>query len=110
MSFRILILIILFLGNTVVASEQCSKWFAKSNTKIGKDCLLNCAVIPVDLGTFDCPNECDKFCEEDYTTSSIFTLSSIYPGLTMQERALATESPAKMLSAYKLSWKVEELC
>lgn len=101
---------LIFVSHYSYASKECEDWFGKSSVTKGKECLIGCAVIPVDMGTFSCANECDQLCQEDYATSSMFSLVSVYPGLTVQERALATQNPTKMLTAYKLSWKVEELC
>ena len=92
------------------ASANCEKWFEKSKIKPGKDCLVECASFPVDMGTFDCPSSCADFCKTARSEKWIFELSDLYPGLTAEEKALAAQSPAKVLQAYQLSWKAEKLC
>ncbi len=92
------------------ADANCKKWFEHAKLSPIKDCLVKCAVLRVDLATFMCPSSCDELCNSSQAESWIFQLSDLYPGLTYQERALAAQHPLKILRAYQLSWKTEELC
>jgi len=91
-------------------AEECSDWFKKQKIQPGKDCIMDCAMAPTDMGSFECSNQCDELCKSTYPPSYLFSLSELYPGLTDAERALVAAEPAKMVQAYKLSWKAEDLC
>jgi hypothetical protein len=60
--------------------------------------------------TFTCPNQCDELCNASEKEKYLFKLSELYPGLTMAERALASQEPVKTLKAYQLSWRAESMC
>ena len=64
------------------------------------------------MGTFQCSEMCNKLCKASVKKTGYFyfTLSQLYPGLTKEERALVVKYPKKMLSAYRLSWKADDLC
>lgn len=67
-------------------------------------------IAPVDMGTFDCHEDCDSLCERPKSEKFIFQLSDLYPGLNPAERALVAQHPSKLLDAYKLSWRAERDC
>ena len=71
---------------------------------------MECVAAKTDMGTFQCPEICPQLCKKSIRKKLIFNLSSLYPGLTKQERALTAKFPGKMLSAYKLSQETEKLC
>ena len=76
--FSILFIFTLNVGSSTHAfADVCEKWFAASKLKVGKNCLLECAVLPVDMGTFDCPNACPNFCKESVGTDFVFKVSAI---------------------------------
>ncbi|MCB0348836.1 MAG: hypothetical protein KDD37_08365 [Bdellovibrionales bacterium] len=62
------------------------------------------------MSTFTCPSQCDDLCKSKPREKYLFKLTDLYPGLTPQERALASKYPVKMLTAYQLSWKAEKAC
>ncbi len=104
----------LFIINLIVPhfleAGECNDWFKDRGLSQGKDCLLKCASTKVDMNTFNCPDMCSQLCKISTKESFIFELSSLYPGLTAEERALSGKYPVKMLKAYDLSWKAERLC
>jgi hypothetical protein len=106
---RIFFSVLFLFGNAVFASNNCENWFKKSSIAKGADCLLNCSAFEVDMGTFECHEECPTLCKEKSSTEAIFSLSGLY-GLTPSERALAAKEPVKTLKAYKLSWEAESIC
>ena len=106
----IVLFLSLFFSNQSYAGDSCVEWFKESKIPLGRDCLLKCASISTDMGTFDCPNICDQLCKSNIKDTVLFQLSDLYPGLTAEERALSTKYPSKMLSAYKLTWKAEKMC
>lgn len=58
------LLAVYFLSLQAGANEPCRDWFDR--TKINSDssdCELECASSKVDMGTFDCPIRCPKFCK-----------------------------------------------
>ena len=92
-------------------ADDCLDWFKNNKIKPNtKDCLIGCSIAPIGMGDFMCRNRCDEFCKVSQSQETIFKLSDLYPGLTVAERALAAEEPTKILDAYRLSWKAEELC
>jgi hypothetical protein len=92
------------------SADVCDKWFAASKVKPGKNCMLECAVIPVDMGTFDCSLACADFCKESAGTDFLFKISDLYPGLTGSERALAAKYPKEALRVYINKSKAESIC
>ena len=65
------------------------------------------------MNTFDCHSLCPELCQiyqQNKKQYIITNLSSLYPGLTLQEKALAASHPRKMLKAYQLSWTAESTC
>lgn len=94
----------------ILASADCEKWFKKANLQKDKDCLLKCASLPIDMGTFHCPNSCDDLCGQTSKEKWYFKISDLYPGITAAERALVTKNPKQMFLAYQLSWKAEDVC
>lgn len=91
-------------------ADRCREWFDRAKIKKNEDCVLNCAIIRVDMGTFHCHSRCPEFCKATKKEHFIFKLSELYPGLTAQEKALSSKEPLKMLIAYRLTWKTEKLC
>jgi hypothetical protein len=110
--FKYIFLIVLFSFKISIASPdaKCQKWFNKEKIKKDKDCLLRCTSTITDMGTFSCPNQCEKLCASPPAEKLLFQLSDLYPGLTAEERALTLKEPQKMLKAYQLSWAAESLC
>lgn len=91
-------------------ADVCDDWFAKSKIKKGETCLNNCVIHKVDLRTFGCHSICNKLCDIDLTPDFIFTLSSLYPGLTDSERALSSENPGEAYIVYTQKAKAESGC
>lgn len=92
-------------------ADDCLSWFKETEIKTAtENCLIDCSVAPIGMGNFSCRNRCDEFCKVSQMKETIFKISDLYPGLTSAERALAAQEPIKTLSAYKLSWKAEEIC
>lgn len=101
---------LLFLLSQNGISQTCVQWFKDSKIKPGPDCLLNCTVLNTGMATFDCPNQCPKFCQSPHNETFIFRLSDLYPGLTPAEKALSAKEPKKLLRAYELSWAAIKIC
>ena len=106
----IYLIFILCLSTNAFATKECQTWFKNTGIKKDGDCLLECVVAKTDMGTFQCPEICSQLCKTSIKKNLIFSLFSLYPGLTKQERVLTTKFPKKMLSAYRLTWKTEKLC
>lgn len=67
MKFRLLIFIpLIFFSLQVSAGDICLKWFQDSGAKPGrKECVADCNIIIKDMSTFDCANQCEKFCKSN---------------------------------------------
>jgi hypothetical protein len=89
---------------------ECDEWFKEAKIKPGNECLVRCTALTVDMGTFDCPNECSRLCALNHSDDFLFKISDLYPGLSAEERALTVKEPIKMWGAYKLTWRAEKIC
>lgn len=103
-------LLIFFIFFASAVDQNCMNWFVDSKTKKDDKCILKCTSLSVDMSTFSCPNFCDKLCNLSPSKKIIFQISDLYPGLTSEERAIATQYPVQSLKAYQLSWEAETIC
>lgn len=103
-------LVLIIWATSRVSADECAKWFERGKIKTGQDCTIECSVLSVDMGTFDCPSRCPEFCKAPVKENMLFALSDLYPGLTPAEKALASKYPAKLLQAYQLTWQAEKIC
>ena len=110
MKFLFIFSLIFILFSHNVNAENCDDWFKESKININDSCLLNCLAYPVDLGTYMCHNKCTDLCHKSPYENWIFEISDLYPGLTLEERALVAQYTTKMVKAYQLSAKAENLC
>jgi hypothetical protein len=59
-----IILMALLISAEGRADDVCLKWFQDSKIDPqSKSCIIKCDLIPKDMGTFDCANNCEKFCK-----------------------------------------------
>lgn len=97
------LLYLIFLLSTTTNATTCESWFLKSGVKAGtKDCNLECATIPVDMGTFDCANQCEKFCKTYVNPDSLDKIALYVEirALTPAERSLIAKYPIDAVKAY----------
>lgn len=102
-------LVLLVFAN-LSSANQCTDWFTRGKISPGQDCEIKCATLPIDMGTFNCPNECKNLCKPQKKSKIAAELANLYPGLTQAEKDLATTHPIQLLAAYKLSWEAEAEC
>lgn len=81
--------------------EDCMEWFRRAKIALGsKGCELKCASLITDMGTFMCPDQCDKLCKpkekESFSSKFVF-----YPGLTQAEKELVVKNPKQAFLAFK---------
>ena len=70
-------------------------------------CELNCTIIGVDMGTFMCPNQCEKLCRvylPDYVTNKLTWAGN----LTDSDKALIKKYPLDALKVYQSKKMAEE--
>lgn len=91
-------------------ADICDTWFAKTKIKKDGNCLNKCVVAKVDLSNFVCKNSCDHLCSTKIPVAFVFSLSSLYPGLTDAERALVAQKPKYSLIAYQQKANAESSC
>lgn len=91
-------------------ADICDTWFAKTKIKKDSNCLNNCVVAKVDLSNFVCKNSCDYLCSTSISVKFVFSLSSLYPGLTDSERALVAKEPKNSLVVYQQKANAESNC
>ncbi len=106
----IIIFLCFSLFTNIASASECKDWFQTAQIKKGDNCLLDCSMAEVDMGTFQCHNICDTLCNSSVAKQFIFRISRLYPGLTQVERALSALYPLKMLQSYILTWKTEWIC
>jgi hypothetical protein len=107
---RIALTIVLFGLPQLAFADKCQDWFQKTKIQPGENCLMKCSAAPVGMGTFYCNGRCEEFCKIPIKEKLLFKLSELYPGLTADERKLASKDPIRTLKAYQLSWAAEQLC
>jgi hypothetical protein len=50
--------------NQTRAEDVCQEWFDESGIKPeSKNCIIDCDILPKNMGTFDCAEHCEKFCK-----------------------------------------------
>ena len=108
--FPYLIFLSLSWPSVFVESTDCQAWFKRQGIKKGADCLIECSIAETDMGTFHCPDQCDRLCRKKQKGQLYLAISKIYPTLTQAEQALVAKYPKKMLIAYQMRWKAENLC
>jgi hypothetical protein len=109
-SGSILAIIMVFMASVRAEASLCEKWFAKTGLKPeNTDCLSDCVVADVDMGTFSCTNQCATSCKKPIHKDFTFKVTELY-GLTLPERALVAENPTEGWKVYSLSYKAEKLC
>jgi hypothetical protein len=92
-------------------ADICDKWFKKSKIVAGsKDCLLECTVLPVDMGTSGCHEACAEYCKKSVATGFNFKMAALYPALTTAERALVAEFPTQAVTVYQAKRSAEAAC
>ena len=95
---------------SAASADECLEWFEGAGVQKGEDCLIECALIETDMGTFHCPERCAALCREQITERAVFSLSYFYQRLNPTERALIAKYPKKMLTAYQSARKAQKLC
>ncbi len=83
------------------SDDSCKQWFEQGRISTeSSDCLIKCASLVTDMGTFHCPDECDNLCRSSTREKLLFRYV-YYPALTKAERALIAKYPKKAYIAYK---------
>ena len=93
---------ILLLSRPVVA-DTCASWFLKSGVKAGtKDCEIDCALIPSDMGSFDCSAQCDELCKTYVKPDTMAEVARYVEArtLTPSEKSLIAKFPVDAVRAY----------
>lgn len=105
------ILITSLLSWPTIASQpdqDCVDWFNRSKIDPGsKDCELNCATLITDMGTFICPDQCDKLCKPK-KKESLLSKFVFYPGLTQAEKELVVKNPKQAFSVFEQKGLAED--
>ncbi len=88
--------------------KDCMELFNHAKIAPGsKNCELKCATLMTDMGTFVCPDQCDKLCkpEEKESLTSKFVF---YPGLTQAEKELVVKNPKQAFLVFKQKGLAED--
>lgn len=86
------------------STAQCDEWFRRAKIKeSGQRCVLRCASLKTDMGTFDCADDCDRLCGVSLDLSAPASLNQFayYFGLTADELGLVAMYPQEALVVYK---------
>ena len=90
---------------TVLWAETCESWFLKSGVTAGtKNCEMDCALIPSDMGSFDCSAQCDNLCKAYVNPDTAAGLAKYVErkALTQAEKTLISKHPADAINAFRL--------
>jgi hypothetical protein len=93
-------------GSVGNAGDRCIDWF--KNGKIEQNttnCETRCSILPVDMGTFDCPARCDQFCKATEPKHA----TTYLPGVTRGDRKMIAKYPADSIKVYEAKERVEKL-
>lgn len=104
LQFLFIVLAALFSFHDLVSASECDEWFRKAKIReTGQKCVLRCATLKVDMGTFDCPNDCDRLCGVDSKSNEPASINQFayYFGLTTDELGLVAKYPQESLIVYK---------
>lgn len=98
-------LLLLFIAPSSKA-EDCLSWFINSNlTPNTSDCELKCAMTPVDMGNFSCPNQCEDLCAKSIPEHVL----AYVPRLTESEKTLIAKKPHEAYKVYIAKEKTDDL-
>ena len=100
----------LFWPSAFASIDECQTWFERQALKKGEACQIECSIAETDMGTFHCSEQCAELCKKNLKERLYLIFSSVYPTLTQAERELVAKHPKKMLTAYRMRWKAENLC
>ena len=91
------VIVIFFLTCPIFAGSldpKCIKWFQKSKMD-SPSCEIDCTILPVDMGTFLCHDQCELLCTHNTERRLVY-----YPGLTQAEQRLIKENPLEALIVF----------
>lgn len=95
-------------SNAQVPSHECVQWFRVGKIdSASKDCDSKCATLMVDMGTFDCPSQCDLLCKTQRGPSSSLGKFIFYPGLTQAEKKLVLENGKEAIIVFVQKTRAE---
>jgi len=79
---------------------DCGEWFVNQKLKSGNsECLLQCQIADVNMGTFDCPQKCESLCkkiQEEYSGP----INMITIRLCEAEKYLIKKAPSQAYDIY----------
>lgn len=91
-----------------LAASNCEKWFAKRRITPGvPDCVVRCQLADLDMGTFDCPLQCEKLCKT-VLPRNLLDEYAYPPGLTDAEKDLIAKYPVDAAKIYKAKMEAEK--
>jgi hypothetical protein len=86
----------------------CVDWFNNAKMATGtKGCEPKCAILTTEMGTFMCPDQCDKLCKPKEKTS-LPSKYVFYPGLTQAEKELVVKNPNQAFLVFKQKGLAED--
>ena len=89
-------------------ADTCQEWFR--NLKIVENCKVNCAIGQVGMGTYMCPNQCDRLCKNIKFKKPNKQEELGFYGLTESEIKFCNENKLVCVKAYSESLKAEKYC
>lgn len=88
------------IADAALIDNECIIWF--HNSKINsesKGCEVSCSILPTDMNTFMCPNQCELLCKKNSNSIPSGKLL-YYPGLTPDERKLVEKHPKDAITVF----------
>jgi hypothetical protein len=103
---RFLVLILLL--SEPAFSESCVDWFKRSGAEAGsKNCELKCSSHMTDMGTFDCPSQCETLCKVKSEPAQ--RDSKYLRGITEGDKKAALKYPKDAVFVYEAKQKADRL-
>jgi hypothetical protein len=106
-----LFLLVFIFSSIAKAQTNCDRWFLDTNAKPGaKDCIQTCSVFRVDMGTFDCPSKCERYCNsqvkekcivDNYWLEKLNAESKPFQSLTPTDKVAIARQLSKMPKSFR---------
>jgi len=97
----------LLIAQNAMAKDSCESKFLASGIKPGtKDCETSCAILPVDLGDFNCSMACEDFCKT-YVSPDMIEKYVPQKGLLPAEHSIIAKYPKEAFGIFKAKLSAE---
>lgn len=105
---HMIVMVVLIVVSMRSKGESCESWFLKSGVTPGtSSCEIECAIIPVDLATFNCGLKCESLCKTVLPRERLDNYLYL-DAATRAEKDLISKYPMDALKVYRLKFTATE--